>query len=99
MDPQFIHKCQYLSNLIRDFIPNISIIDISVYAGGNDVPTANAGPDLIGKVGYIVYFDGSGSWDPNNDNLTYKWEFGDGSLTGWKNDSKTSHKYTNAGNY
>jgi PKD repeat protein len=65
----------------------------------NSAPFANAGPDKNAKVSQTVYFDGSGSWDPNNDPLTFRWYFGDGASTGWQSSSKASHAYSSVGNY
>ena len=39
----------------------------------NSAPTANAGPDQSVAGGALVTLDGTGSSDPDNDNLTYKW--------------------------
>ncbi len=44
----------------------------------NALPTAAAGPDQTGTVGQAVNFDGSDSSDPENQPLTYHWDFGDG---------------------
>ncbi len=41
-------------------------------------PVANAGGPYTGVLGKAVQFDGSGSFDPNGDPLTYAWAFGDG---------------------
>jgi outer membrane protein assembly factor BamB len=67
--------------------------------GSNQSPIANAGLDQNVYVDQTVYFNGSGSSDPDGDPLTYKWDFGDGNTTGWQNSSKASHSYTKAGNY
>lgn len=39
----------------------------------NSAPAANAGPDQSETVGAMVYLDGSGSSDADNDPLTYAW--------------------------
>jgi len=40
----------------------------------DNVPRANAGPNLSRTTGQLVVLDGSKSWDPNGDPLTYRWE-------------------------
>jgi len=40
---------------------------------GNDAPVANAGPDQIGVAAGSIALDGSGSFDPEGDALTYEW--------------------------
>jgi hypothetical protein len=60
----------------------------------NEPPVADAGLDQTVIVGEIVNFDGSGSYDPDGDPLTYMWDFGD-SETG--SGMLTTHTYTSAG--
>ena len=40
---------------------------------GNSPPVANAGPDQIGVAAGTVTLDGSASYDPDNDAITYQW--------------------------
>ncbi|WP_455392864.1 PKD domain-containing protein [[Eubacterium] cellulosolvens] len=65
----------------------------------NRPPIANAGPDQNVTVNQIVTFDGSKSYDPDEDDLTYQWDFGDGESTEWKNQSTASHSYSKSGIY
>lgn len=63
---------------------------------------ADAGPDQNLTVGQTVYFDGSDSYIPEGQNITYNWDFGDGTSTGWQNynyNLNTSHTYNKKGNY
>jgi outer membrane protein assembly factor BamB len=63
----------------------------------NNPPIANAGPDQNVTIQQLVNLDGNGSYDPDGDNLTYQWNFGDGVISSWQNASKTSHLYKKTG--
>ena len=50
-------------------------LDRAKYTGNvNTAPTADAGPDGTTNVSVTTTLDGSGSSDPENDTLMYKWE-------------------------
>ena len=62
----------------------------------NNPPVANAGGPYLGTEDVAVLFDGSGSSDLDNDSLTYRWDFGDGTTgTG----VTPAHVYAAGGTY
>lgn len=65
-------------------------------AAGNDPPVANPGGPYQGATGQPVSFNGSGSSDPNGDNLSYAWDFGDGQSG---SGATPTHTYAIAGAY
>ncbi len=65
----------------------------AAYTNVAPVAVVNNGSSFAGQP---LAIDGSVSYDPNNDDLTYAWQFGDGS-TG--SGASVTHTYTNAGNY
>ncbi len=68
---------------------------------GNNAPTAafTASP-VAGVAPLLVFFDGSGSTDPDAGNtLTYLWTFGDGTPETATSTSSTSHTYSGNGTY
>jgi glucose/arabinose dehydrogenase/PKD repeat protein len=85
---------------VADAVPGGSIRRITFQAD-NDSPTADidASP-TSGDPPLQVDFDASGSTDPNDDPLTYAWDFGDND--GLFNDSfeeAPEHTYTDPGSY
>ncbi len=62
----------------------------------NQPPVAQAGPDLTALTNREIFFDASQSCDPNNDSLSYFWNFGDGATA---TEAKTSHAYSYPGQY
>jgi PKD repeat protein len=62
----------------------------------NTPPVADTGPNLVCCVNDVVEFDGSKSYDADNDKLTYSWDFGDGEKA---EGIKVNHAYKNIGVY
>jgi PKD repeat protein len=62
----------------------------------NTPPVANAGPNLVCCVGTENVFDASFSKDSDGDELTYAWDFGDGTKA---EGAKVKHIYNKLGNY
>ena len=62
----------------------------------NTPPVADAGPNLVCCLDVLTEFDGSKSFDADGDNLTYTWDFGDGT-TG--EGAQVTHVYTTIGNF
>ncbi len=50
------------------------LIDTDDHDGTNAAPVADAGEDADAEVGDVVEMDGSGSDDPDGDELTYEWD-------------------------
>jgi probable HAF family extracellular repeat protein len=61
----------------------------------NQPPVAVATSDGVAKL--TVYFNGSASFDPEGDELSYAWDFGDGSALAA--DMSPKHRYKKAGTY
>jgi len=70
-------------------------ITITISAGNNP-PVANPGGPYQGATGQPISFSGAGSSDPDGDNLSYAWDFGD---TGTATGATASHTYAVAGSY
>src|SRR5262249_39885842 len=79
----------------------LSIFDGAVYVirpstGARPVAVISANP-TSGAPPLTVSFDGSGSTDPNNNQLTYTWDFGDQSPAG--SGIAVSHTFAQRGTY
>jgi PKD repeat protein len=73
-----------------------SIQEIS-YSAQNHSPVADARSDATSGVAPLtVHFDGSHSSDPDDDALTYHWDFDDGTSS---NEMSPVHEYSGAGHY
>jgi parallel beta-helix repeat protein len=74
---------------------------LGYFAGGNEIPNADANGPYSGQTNIEIEFDGSGSSDPDGSIIGYRWDWtNDGSYdTGWLTKSKTKHSYSSAGTY
>jgi len=61
-----------------------------------DPPVADAGSYQSAAIGEKITFDGSNSYDPDDDSLNYHWDFGDGSIATGIN---PTHTYSEVGSY
>ena len=69
----------YLAGAAGNNNPNMNTVRKISFTGGNLPPVAVATSDVLYGVGPLaVQFFGDQSYDPDNDNLTYSWDFGDG---------------------
>ena len=73
-----------------------TIIISSTSNSSNHPPVALAGGPYSGNVNVSISFDGSNSYDPDDDSITYYWDFGDG--TDGTNET-IEHIYNSTGNY
>lgn len=71
---------------------NTTGIDVKI----NTPPVAKIGNCIVCCAGLEGTFDGSDSYDPDGDSLSYNWDFGDG---GTATGAKVTHTYANAGKY
>ena len=71
-------------------------VTVTPAPAGNRPPVANVGGPYSGEVGLPVTFDGSASNDPDQDAISYAWDFGDGSSAAGPN---PSHAYAEARAY
>jgi glucose/arabinose dehydrogenase len=69
-----------------------------VYTPTNRTPIAQAtATPTFGPPGVNISFSSAGTYDPDNDPITYDWDFGD--ATAHSTQANPSHVYANAGEY
>ena len=89
----------YIATLtVTDSANNMDTVSftITVSQADNQPPVASATVNpLQGSAPLTVNLNGSAT-DPEGDNLSYSWDFGDGNAS---NDAVTTHTYSNAGTY
>ena len=71
-------------------------VDPDTEPDSNWEPVVDAGGPYKGFVDEPVKFDGSNTYDPNYDDITFSWDFGDGSKGSGKS---PSHTYDKPGKY
>ena len=101
--PTFTAPTELLSNASLVFSLKVSdgvntstadTVTITVTAGANDAPTADAGSDATVAEGATVTLDGSGSDDPENAALTYAWSQTSGSTVSLSSSTAQSPTFT-----
>jgi outer membrane protein OmpA-like peptidoglycan-associated protein len=65
----------------------------------NRPPSARLAAPAEGDVNAMLSFSGEGSNDPDGDQLTYTWDFGDGTPTASSTTPTATHRYAQIGNY
>jgi PKD repeat protein len=74
----------------------IDTATVTITAGVNKPPTANAGPDQTALTLVNLTFNGSGSSDPDGTIASYAWNFGDGTTGAGVS---VTHSYASSGTY
>jgi PKD repeat protein len=69
---------------------------VTITAPVDNPPTADPGGPYSGRTGVAISFDGSNSSDPENQPLTYSWDFGDGNSA---SGAAPTHTYSSGGTY
>ena len=101
--PTFTAPTELLSNASLVFSLKVSdgvntstadTVTITVTAGANDAPTADAGSDATVAEGATVTLDGSGSDDPENAALTYAWSQTSGTTVSLSSSTAQSPTFT-----
>ncbi|UII19964.1 glycosyl hydrolase [Fulvivirga ligni] len=94
------YVAMYATNKLHPYGISIFEFDVCGTTCGtsqNNAPSANFTVSTnSGNAPLTVSFDGSSSSDPDNDPLTYNWNFGDGSTASGQT---VSHTYSGAGSY
>jgi len=67
--------------------------------GANRAPVCRLTVVPQGQVGEAITLDASASSDPDNDQLSYTWDFGDGTQPTRTSSPRVTHSYARVGNY
>ncbi len=90
-DPRSINSANQIVGMY-----NSNSFGAAIWTISNQPPVASAGGPYNGTIGTPTAFSSAGSSDPDNDPLSYAWDFGDG---GASNAAEPSHTYAEAGTY
>jgi outer membrane protein OmpA-like peptidoglycan-associated protein len=85
--------------LAQSIIADLSAPPPPPAAPANRQPVCRLTAPAQAQVGEAVTLDASGSSDPDNDPLSYTWDFGDGTPPSKTTFARTTHSYTRVGNY
>ncbi|MDP6155029.1 MAG: PKD domain-containing protein [Candidatus Thermoplasmatota archaeon] len=91
-----------ISARLYDSVSNQGDSMTMAFKVSNLPPAADAGPDLTAAEDSIVVFNGSESFDTSSDltaGLEFRWVFGDGGSTQWRNSPLAARAYPEKGNY
>ncbi|MFH1579913.1 MAG: PKD domain-containing protein [Thermoplasmatota archaeon] len=73
---------------------------VSIWEQINFPPVAHAGGPYVTRQGDVFQFNGSAETGTSEIPYTfYKWDFGDGNVTGWIKESRPKHVYTEVAEY
>jgi outer membrane protein OmpA-like peptidoglycan-associated protein len=84
--------------LAQSIIADLSA-PVAAPAPANRQPVCRFTAPAQAQVGEAVTLDASGSSDPDNDPLSYTWDFGDGTPPSKTTFARTTHSYARVGNY
>lgn len=99
----------YVFTVAKEFIVKLTVTDDkgasstlekvinirdNVYPGENSAPIANAGLDQSVKINSVVTLDGSLSYDPDGDELSYSWAQMEGSLISLEDSATKNPRFT-----
>jgi PKD repeat protein len=89
---------EYLVKVMADdqLGTDCSISTQSMLVKVNTPPVADTGPNLVCCANVESIFDGSSSYDPDGDTLTYFWDFGDGQTA---SGAQVTHVFKKRGKY
>lgn len=65
----------------------------------NQQPIAEIGKDQVAEQWEIITFSADESYDPDGDDLRFRWDFGDGNSTSWSKETEMVHIYSKSGSY